>query len=95
MTHEYQISTVTLRVATKVPENMTNGERIKLINRKMNDIDGFDGVEIWGTTPDPIVLNETETMQEMGERKMAEAEAEHERELERQKERYFNRNGHF
>lgn len=93
---EIQHADVTIRITIPVGTDMTDEDRQRKILRAIRSAE-FDGdLELRGALlSDKPTLTRTETMEEAALRQEGEAEAAHEAKLDRQRERYFDRRGHF
>ncbi|TQQ81882.1 hypothetical protein [Halonotius roseus] len=93
---EVQLATVTIPVALLVQTNMTPEERKESICRKLRLSEYAEDLELRpGLYTDAVDLTSVETIAEAAERRMGQAEAAAEAKLDRQRERYFDRHGHF
>ena len=93
---EVQFAEVQIRVALPVDTDADDDQRSKAILRKLRLSDRPEGLELRpGLNVHDVALGRTETMKEAARRHEGEAEAAAEAKLDRQRERYFDRNGHF
>ena len=93
---EVQHAEVSIRVALPVDKEADDEQREKAILRKLRLSDMADRLELRpGLNVHDVSLDHTETMEEAALRHEGEAEAAHEAKLDRQRERYFDRRGHF
>jgi hypothetical protein len=91
---EIQHAEVAVRVAVDVDKYASEEERKSAICRALRLSDYKEGVEIRpGLSPGDVSLSFTETPEEAGERKMAEAEAEAESRAQRRYERHLDERG--
>ncbi|OYR58490.1 hypothetical protein [Halorubrum halodurans] len=93
---EVQFAEVSIRVALPVDKVADDEQRAKAILRKIRLADYPNGLEVRpGLNVHDVTLDHTETMEEAVRREEGEAEAAAEAKLDRQRERYFDRRGHF
>lgn len=93
---EVQLATVTIPVALVVQQNMTPEERKESVCRKLRLSEYVEELELRpGLYGNAVDLTSVETTAEAAERRMGQAEAAAEAKLDRQRERYFDRHGHF
>lgn len=86
---EVQSAVVELKVYLDVPTTDCLEDRLELIRQYVRSF-----------SPDEAKLRDvtlagTETQEEAGERRMAEAESRHEAKLDERRERYFDNHGHY
>jgi hypothetical protein len=93
---EVQFAEVSIRVALPVSKDDDEETRAKAILRKIRLSDRPDELELRpGLNVHDVTMNRTETMEEAARRHEGEAEAAAEAKLDRQRERYFDNNGHY